>query len=180
VDPLRSLAKSRPEFGAFRVYPPEYSAPLNECPDGKIVHDDTMRQELWGSCWNRREEGLLYYMIEIEYFMSSLASDVMGILTENFLWMRTLGSTPMLEKENRERFSERIGNVAEKVSNCDIQLPHTGGGASLSGYMVSDTFSKDNEESALAKVTHGSSELAIEHCQGQLTQITKSIAFGVK
>lgn len=40
-----------------------------------------------------------YYSIEIEYFMSSLASDVMGILTENFLWMRTLGSTPILESE---------------------------------------------------------------------------------
>ena len=37
--------------------------------------------------------------MEIEYFMSSLASDVMGILTENFLWMRTLGSTPILENE---------------------------------------------------------------------------------
>lgn len=53
VDPLRSLAKSRPEFGAFRVYPPEFSAPLNETPDGKIVTDDTHRVELWGSCWNR-------------------------------------------------------------------------------------------------------------------------------
>lgn len=40
-----------------------------------------------------------YYSMEIEYFMSSLASDVMGILTENFLWMRTLGSTPILENE---------------------------------------------------------------------------------
>lgn len=40
-----------------------------------------------------------YYAMEIEYFMSSLASDVMGILTENFLWMRTLGSTPILENE---------------------------------------------------------------------------------
>lgn len=37
--------------------------------------------------------------MEIEYFMSSLASDVMGILSENFLWMRTLGSTPILESE---------------------------------------------------------------------------------
>lgn len=41
--------------------------------------------------------------MEIEYFMSSLASDVMGILTENFLWMRTLGSTPILESEVRNR-----------------------------------------------------------------------------
>jgi len=53
VDPLRSLAKSKPEFGAFRVYPPEFSAPQNECPDGKIVTDDSARVERWGSCWNR-------------------------------------------------------------------------------------------------------------------------------
>eukprot|EP00903_Cladosiphon_okamuranus_P009917 g9414.t3 len=174
VDPLRSLAKSRPEFGAFRVYPPEFSAPLNETPDGKIVTDDTQRVELWGSCWNR------YYSLEIEYFMSSLASDVMGILTENFLWMRTLGSTPILESENRERFAERICNVAEKVEHCDLHMNH-GAGASVSGYLVADSAtSKPKEESAVSKTTHGSSELAIEHCQGQMTQITKSIVFGVR
>jgi COP9 signalosome complex subunit 5 len=41
IDPLRSLAKSRPEFGAFRAFPPEYSAPPNMCPDGAIVTDDS-------------------------------------------------------------------------------------------------------------------------------------------
>jgi COP9 signalosome complex subunit 5 len=93
VDPLRSLAKGYPEFGAFRAYPPEYSAPENETPDGKLVTDDTQRIERWGTCWNR------YCCLEIEYFMSSLASNVMGTLTENFLWMRTLASTPMLDRE---------------------------------------------------------------------------------
>ena len=53
VDPLRSLAKGRPEFGAFRVYPPEFTAPTDECPDKKIVRDDSARVENWGSCWNR-------------------------------------------------------------------------------------------------------------------------------
>jgi len=65
VDPLRSLAKSHPEFGAFRVYPPEFTAPVNETPDGKIVEDDTKRVEHWGACWNR------YYQLKVEYFMSS-------------------------------------------------------------------------------------------------------------
>ena len=37
VDPLRSLAKSRPELGAFRAYPPEFTAPPNECPDGNAL-----------------------------------------------------------------------------------------------------------------------------------------------
>ena len=53
VDPLRSMAKGKPEIGAFRVYPPDFAAPLNETPDGIIVADDTARQERWGSCWNR-------------------------------------------------------------------------------------------------------------------------------
>jgi len=53
IDPLRSLAKSTPEFGAFRVYPPEYNAPANECPDGKIVTSDAVRVEHWGAAWNR-------------------------------------------------------------------------------------------------------------------------------
>jgi COP9 signalosome complex subunit 5 len=62
VDPLRSLAKDRPDFGAFRVYPPEYTAPANETPDGKIVTDDLRRVERWGSCWNR------YYTLEVGNF----------------------------------------------------------------------------------------------------------------
>lgn len=53
VDPLRSLAKNKPEFGAFRVYPPEFAAPQNETPDGKIVTDDNARIERWGTYWNR-------------------------------------------------------------------------------------------------------------------------------
>jgi len=40
-----------------------------------------------------------YYQLEIEYYMSTLASNVMNLLTENFLWMRTFGATPSLEIE---------------------------------------------------------------------------------
>jgi COP9 signalosome complex subunit 5 len=53
LDPLRSLAKKRPEMGAFRVYPPDFAAPVNETPDGTFVTDDPTRIERWGSCWNR-------------------------------------------------------------------------------------------------------------------------------
>ena len=44
---------------------------------------------------------LRYYVLEVEYYMSSLASNVMSTLTENFLWMRTLTTTPQLEFEVR-------------------------------------------------------------------------------
>lgn len=52
------------------------------------------------------------------------ARAVIQILSKNFLWMRTLGSTPMLERENRERFSERVSNMSTKLDACDVQLSH--------------------------------------------------------
>mgnify|MGYP006117283577 CR=1 FL=1 len=46
IDPLRSLAKSTPVMESFRVYPPEYAAPANETPDGKMVSDETTRVQV--------------------------------------------------------------------------------------------------------------------------------------
>ena len=40
-----------------------------------------------------------YYELEVEYFMSALAASLMEQLTQNFLWMRALATTPALEKE---------------------------------------------------------------------------------
>ena len=57
--------------------------------------------------------------------------------------------------KNRERFAERIGNVAEKVEHCDLHFNH-GAGTSVSGYLVADSAtSKPKEESAISKTTHG-------------------------
>jgi|MDSY01.1.fsa_nt_gb COP9 signalosome complex subunit 5 len=76
VDPLRSLAKNHPEFAAFRAYPPEYAPPANETPDGKLVDEESKRVEQWGACWNR------YYKLDVEYFMSTQAKAVIGILSK--------------------------------------------------------------------------------------------------
>ena len=115
IDPLRSLAKNSPELKAFRAYPPEYNSPItNECPDGSIVDDEQTRLERWGSCWAR------YYELGVEYYMSESARSIMGILTQNFLWIRTLGSTPMLEVENRDRFPDRVAITADKVKELNL------------------------------------------------------------
>ncbi|KAF0689634.1 Aste57867_18933 [Aphanomyces stellatus] len=174
IDPLRSLAKKRPEMGAFRAYPPEFAAPLNETPDGQIVTDDTARVERWGSCWNR------YYALEIEYFMSNMGSNVLSVLSEKFLWMRTLSSTPMLERENRERFSERIGALAAKLEGCESVVSNSKGFSSRMnfGYYVPDASKPaTNEDSALDKCTQAANELSIEQCHGQTMQITKEHLF---
>ena len=79
IDPLRSLAKGRPELGAFRAFPPEYTPPNNMCPDDAIVTDNS-RVDRWGAAWNR------YHALEIQYFMSSLSSRISSTISQNFLW----------------------------------------------------------------------------------------------
>ena len=106
IDPLYSLAKNRPEMMAFRVYPPEHEAKANETPDGSIVLDDRKRLELWGSCWNR------YYKLEIDYFMSTLSQQTLGLLKNKFLWQNAFcgGGDPAA------RSSERVMNEIRDIS----------------------------------------------------------------
>mmetsp|Transcript_5621 Transcript_5621/g.12329 ORF Transcript_5621/g.12329 Transcript_5621/m.12329 type:complete len:403 (-) Transcript_5621:289-1497(-) len=121
VDPLRSLAKGTPELKAFRAFPPEYTNPVqNQCPDGEVIHEEQARLERWGSCWSS------YYELDVEYFMSSGARNVLGAMTRNFLWMRTLGSTPSCEAEARGRFPDRVSKAAERIRKFQ---PNPGGGA---------------------------------------------------
>ncbi|KAL3812121.1 hypothetical protein ACHAXA_009380 [Cyclostephanos tholiformis] len=120
VDPLRSLAKGDPELRAFRAYPPEYTHPVvNECPNGEIIHEERVRLEQWGSCWAS------YYELEVEYYMSSGARSVLSTLTRNFLWMRTLGTTPSCEVESRIRCMEGVVGAAERLAKFQ---PANGGG----------------------------------------------------
>lgn len=144
VDPLRSLAKNKPELKAFRVYPPEYSSPIaDQCPDGSICEDGKSRLEKWGSCWNR------YYELDLEYFMSKSARNVMNILTRNFLWMRKLGTTPSLEPENRLGYPSRVDAISDNLSKLDV--------ASLVATSGKAGSSMDHSSYAVPSVTSGSS-----------------------
>jgi COP9 signalosome complex subunit 5 len=125
VDPLRSLARGDPELKAFRAYPPEYTHPVvNQCPNGEILHEERARLEQWGSCWAS------YYELEVEYYMSGGARGVLSTLTRNFLWMRTLGTTPTCEAESRIRCVDGVVGAAERLARFQ---PAGGGGAAGSG-----------------------------------------------
>lgn len=83
---------------------------------GTIVKDDMKRVEHWGACWHR------YYKLDIEYFMSAQAKAVIAILSKNFLWMRTLGSTPMLSSE----VCQHLGPSFVSPWLCSAWSPHPG------------------------------------------------------
>jgi COP9 signalosome complex subunit 5 len=51
VDPLRGVAKGKPEIGAFRCYPTHYTPPKGLAPDGVSWDDERARNARWGeSC----------------------------------------------------------------------------------------------------------------------------------
>jgi hypothetical protein len=112
VDPLRSAAKNTPILKAFRCYPPEYNNPVpNTCPNGEVINEEQGRLEQWGSCWSS------YYELNVEYFMSSGARNVLSLLTQSFLWMRALGTA---EHDGKCSCAERIGRAAEKIRRLDV------------------------------------------------------------
>ena len=170
VDPLRSLAKNVPELKAFRAYPPEYNSPIqNQCPDGIVVGDERTRLEKWGSCWGR------YYELEMDFYMSKSARNVMEILTQNFLWMRNLGSTPSLEAENRQRYPERVKAVAEKLKIHDVQAKSgTGSGGTTLTNLGKNVNAQNNQ---VSKACEGVVELATEKIHESIVQAAKKEIF---
>lgn len=133
-----------------------------------------------GFCWWVIDR---YYTLEIDYFMSALGSQVVSILSEEFLWMRTLSSNTMQERENRDRFSERIQLLANKLDGCETLLAPRGGGggggrsARIGEYYVPEKQPKEAEDSVLDKITQAANELSIEHSHGQALQIAKKALF---
>ena len=184
VDPLRSLAKNRPELKAFRCYPPEYSSAVpNECPDGSIIADEQQRIAIWGAAWNR------YYELDVEYFMSRSAGNVMSKLTESFLWMRTLSHTPLLEREKKERFSNNVCSCADKMKNLKLSIGAWDGpspGANTTAVSSGDQGSSKKvfvaeslrEEGDFNVVCKDVNDLTTEQIYSNVTQVVKGTLFG--
>ena len=59
VDPLRSVAKGRPDIGAFRCYPTTFNPPPGTAPDGVVWADERARNARWG------ESCASYYQLQV-------------------------------------------------------------------------------------------------------------------
>ena len=130
VDPLRSIALESPELKAFRAYPPEFTPPANECPDGSKQTNEQTRLELWGSCWNR------YYELPVEYYMSNASRLVLESLTKNYLWIRTLtrptGYQGTLDKAEDTYRAALASNASRTTSSAETGS-QSSGAASTAG-----------------------------------------------
>jgi COP9 signalosome complex subunit 5 len=179
IDPLRSLAKGRPELAAFRAFPPEYKGPKDMTPDGAIVSDNS-KIDKWGAAWDR------YHSMEIQYFMSSLSSRVSTTISQNFLWKTALSTTPVQDREYRDRFPERIHGATEKLES-ENRGEHLPGMSSsmFRGIAAGLTFStsgsggdSNRTETTLDKVSKAVCDISVEQCQGYISQSAKKVLFG--
>jgi COP9 signalosome complex subunit 5 len=148
IDPLYSLAKNRPEMMAFRVYPPEHNARANETPDGSIVTDDRRRVELWGACWNR------YYKLEIDYFMSALSQQTLGVLKNKFLWQNAFCGAAAGEYGGVAR---AVGGVLQAVDSLP-SAHHAGRGSHSMLYCARELAADSRGATALGALASGAAE----------------------
>jgi len=168
VDPLRSLAKQAPEFGAYRVYPPTHQLSMpDECPDGSTASKE-YKLIRWGVSADR------YYAMKISYFMSSLGRNVLDIMSKNSLWVRILGSSSIMETETRQRFSERVRKAADKLQ---VAANQSVSGPVGRGFYSGPTSKKQGGKDDLSQGTLACSELAIEQCKGHCSQMSKDLLF---
>lgn len=116
VDPLRGIAKGKPEVGAFRCYPTTYTPPRGTAPDGVVWADERARNARWG------ESCVSYYQLTVEYFTSSLGGTLLSILARDYMWSRELSSTPMLDAEVREGATH---DTAAHAIHAHTHNPHT-------------------------------------------------------
>jgi len=159
VDPLRSIAKQTPDFGAFRTFPPSFDSPATRAPDGSAVIDKDATIARWGHAYNR------YYTLQVEYFMSSLGSRMLEIMSRNNLWIRVLSSSSIMEAENRKGFAQRVRKAVDKLQQAEQK---GGMGFGRRGGGRGNNFTQ---------ATQACCELAIEQCQGHSSQVSKMLLF---
>lgn len=167
IDPLRSLAKQRPEFGVFRCYPPAYKPDDNLCPDGPLCDDDNARQIRWGKLYHR------YYELPVENFLSRTGQQVLDVLSQKHLWIKVLSSSSIMDSENRQRLSSRIAAIVSKLNSVDCEPRHSS--TIVSGR--SRTVPCNRTEGQLLEATQTATELSVEHCHGHCSQIMKALLF---
>lgn len=174
IDPLRTLAKQRPEIMAFRVFPPEYTGVADETPDGTVIKEDIPRIEKWGACWNR------YYSLEVSYFMSELAMSTLGIIRKKAMWMNVFCSSESTSDEFKAKTTDRLRSAIGALESYDPimfaqrrAITSIGAESVVAGATPADASRGDS----LVRAAQIEAELAIESCREAASEVSKRMLF---
>lgn len=169
IDPLRSISKGRPEIGAFRTFPGGYNQGKLVAPDGVKHADEASITERWGNAY------LSYASLEVEFFSSSLADRMLGMLSRDFLWQRTLSAAPGRDPEAIESTATRLQTVAASVKGAARSMSHVSRGSADVVASLSGGGAVTNPQLSEACAT--SAQLASEQARFQASQLTKHELF---
>eukprot|EP01029_Cantina_marsupialis_P027896 TRINITY_DN774144_c0_g1_i1.p1 TRINITY_DN774144_c0_g1~~TRINITY_DN774144_c0_g1_i1.p1 ORF type:complete len:350 (-),score=102.66 TRINITY_DN774144_c0_g1_i1:197-1246(-) len=161
VDPLRTLAKGKPEMGAFRCLPVEDDNKKKLNPCGVPCKNEKLTVERWGNVWNR------YHTMDVVYYTCNIAAKTLNDMSKKFMWTKMFTSTPQLERESRARFSERLGAVASEIKDANLARKKK---------KVS-SLREQSEVSPTESAAETSSELAMEQLSYLIVQATKKRVF---
>lgn len=156
IDPLRSVAKQVPELGVFRVLP--NSVPDQKVmPDGKPPPSEEAAILRWHDAWRR------YYVVKHTFFMSNLSSSFLKIMSRNSLWIRSLVSENVMDKEYRKAVPSRIEESVKGLRKVGTSSRVRREGKTKDENTASQAFS----------------ELASEQCISHASTIAKQIIFNL-
>lgn len=128
----------------------------------------------------------------MSYFLSGLGNQMLEVMSKNALWMRVLGSSSIMEPDNRVRFADRISKAADRLRAVDASVVSGGGigGGGMGGFVSGGGGGRSSRRRRgdggagggagaddLSKGTQACCELAIECCKGHSSQIIKDIIF---
>eukprot|EP00457_Paulinella_chromatophora_P009793 gb/GEZN01009867.1/.p1 GENE.gb/GEZN01009867.1/~~gb/GEZN01009867.1/.p1 ORF type:complete len:364 (+),score=64.34 gb/GEZN01009867.1/:22-1113(+) len=170
VDPLRSLAKQKPDLGCFRCFPPAVDSPVGVAPDGTPITDMASTVQRWGVTHNR------YYQLQVSHFMSGLGKKYVDIMGSSNLWVRNLSSSSMMEPETRDRLPDRIRKAADQLEQGGRQAGG-GGGYGVPSYAGPRGREGSGGNKKLEQGGKAVAEIAVEHCAGIASQIVKDVLF---
>lgn len=174
LDPLRSVAKQRPEMACFRNYPTDYRPPARLGPDGQVFASDDLLQARWGPVAQS------YYMLPIELVMSSTSKRVIDGLARDFVWTRVLASTPHRDKETRDALQKRLATAAGQAERAaahpfghdfEKEVARAAMGSSGAGSMRQDAVV------GLPGATKALADASSELQRAQMTQLVKQAVF---
>jgi COP9 signalosome complex subunit 5 len=189
IDPLRSIAKGRPEMGSFRAFLPAYSQTVPMAPDGTLVTsaNKSAIMERWGNTWNR------YYMMDTQFFMSDLTKRMVDILAKNFTWISVLSVSLKNDVEYRQQLAQRIGKIATTIggsmpsgvsgsssSSSSSRSSSRSSSSSGGGGGASSSTAQTGSSPGQSKLVHAESnatELGMEQRVSGYTQIVKEAVF---
>ncbi|KAJ3306928.1 hypothetical protein HDV03_003251 [Kappamyces sp. JEL0829] len=172
VDPKRTIASGKVEIGAFRTYPEGHKPSGASSSDYQTIPLEKIEDFAHANS---------YYPLEVEYFKSSLDTQLLELLWKRY-WINTLSSSPLLS--NWGYITGQATDLAKKMENAEPKMGSyfpTGKSDFSATQLDSHGTKKDHKkEGPLTRLVSDAVNISDEATHGLLGQVVKDLIFNRK